>query len=34
MFNEQEYEKYKYQTNSLNNQGDLIGKSDCKILLT
>ena len=34
MFNEQEYEKYKYQTNSLNNQGDLIGKVIAKFLLT
>lgn len=34
VFNEQEYEKYKYQTNSLNNQGDLIGKVIAKFLLT
>ena len=34
VFNEQEYEKFKYQTNSLNNQGDLIGKVIAKFLLT
>lgn len=34
LITETEYEKYKYQTTSLNNQGDLIGKVILKFLLT
>lgn len=34
LITETEYEKYKYQTTSLNNQGDLIGRVILKFLLT